>query len=344
LSTGLLHPSAVRSARSLAKCEVHVHLEGCFEIADLVQLAKAAGEPLPRPPHRLFDFADFDSFLSFLDWEGGLVRTPEQLARVAYRFSARESASGARYADPIVNITHWEPWRDKLGAFLDALDAGFTEAEQDGFASAGLCISLLRQMTEPEALEVVDELVRLRHPRVVALSIDGNEARAGRSGPRFAEAFRRAKAAGLRSTVHAGESSGAEGVRDAIEFLGADRIDHGVRAIEDPDLVRMLVDQRIPLDLCPGTNITIGLYPDRASHPLDELRKAGVVVSVNTDDPSYETTSLAAEYAVTAAVYGWDENTMKEVASNSVVASFANDDLKRRILDEINRWNGEAAT
>src|SRR5207253_2387609 len=152
----------------LPKAEVHVHLEGCFEIADLVQLAKSAGEPLPRPARNLFEFSDFDSFLSFLDWEGGLVRTNEQLARVAYRFSARETASGVRYADPIVNVTHWDHWRGRLKAFLDALDAGFTEAEQDGFAPAGLCISLIRQMEPSEALEVVDELVALRHPRVVA--------------------------------------------------------------------------------------------------------------------------------------------------------------------------------
>ena len=122
-------------------------------------------------------------------------------------------------------------------------------AEQDGLPPANLCISLLRTQTADEAAELVDRLIEWRHPRVVALSIDGNEAAAGRTGPRFTDAFRRAGAAGLRRTVHAGELSGPEGVRDAIELLGADRIDHGVRAIEDETVVALLAERRIPLGI-----------------------------------------------------------------------------------------------
>ena len=140
----------------------------------------------------------------------------------------------------------------------------------------GLCVSLLRTQSASAAAELVDALVALRHSRVVALSIDGNEAAAGRTGPRFAEAFRRAGAAGLGRTVHAGESSGPEGVRDAIELLGADRIDHGVRAIEDPELVALLADRRIPLGVCPTSNLKLGVCPSIDAHPIDRLRRAGV--------------------------------------------------------------------
>jgi adenosine deaminase len=326
--------------RSLPKAEVHVHLEGCFDVGDLVQLARAAGEPLPRPPERLFEFSDFDSFLTFLDWEGGLVRTPEQLARAAFRFAAREAASGVRYADMIVNITHWSAWRDRLEGFVDAIDHGLAEAEQDGLTPVGVCISLLRQMPASQADELVDRLLELRHPRVVALSIDGNEARAGRTGPRFAGAFQRAGAGGLKRAVHAGESSGPDGVWDAIDLLGADRIDHGVRAVEDVALVRRLVDRRIPLDMCPGTNLTIGLYPDRRSHPFDELLRAGVIASVNTDDPSYQSTNLETEYTATADAYGWGAEVVRQVARNSIEASFCNEDLRRTLLAELDAWEG----
>ena len=170
---------------------------------------------------------DLTAFLEVLDWSCGLVRTPEQLARAAYSVAAREARAGAGYADVIVNPTHWSAWRERLDAFVDALDAGFAQAETDGLPRIGLCISLLRQQTASEALELVEWLVKRRHPRVVALSIDGNEAAAGRTGPRFADAFHRAAEAGLHRTVHAGESSGPEGVRDALEFLLAERIDHG---------------------------------------------------------------------------------------------------------------------
>jgi len=324
---------------SLPKAEVHVHLEGCFEPADLERLARESGETLPRPAEQLFDVTglDLSAFLEILDWSCGLVRTSEQLARAAYAVAEREAQAGAGYADVIVNPSHWSPWRDRLDAFVDALDAGFVEAEADGLPRIGLCLSLLRQQRAAEALELVDWLVQRRHPRVVGLSIDGNEAAAGRTGPRFAEAFGRAAQAGLHRTVHAGESSGPEGVRDALEFLRADRIDHGVRAIEAPDLVAELAERRIPLNICPGSNVQLGTYPDRASHPLDALRLAGVPVTINTDDPALMRHSLVSEYAASARTYGWDNATLRQLARTSIEASFGDADVKRRLLDELDR-------
>jgi adenosine deaminase len=172
----------------------------------------------------------------------------------------------------------------------------------------------------------------------VALSIDGNEAAAGRTGPRFAQAFKRAGAAGLRRTVHAGESSGPEGVRDAIELLGADRIDHGVRAIEDPDLVGLLADRRIPLGICPTSNLTLGVYATIEDHPIDRLRRAGVVVSINTDDPVLLGASLEGEYALCSQAFGWSDADLRGLARNSIDASFANADIKAGLIQALSRW------
>jgi adenosine deaminase len=201
-----------------------------------------------------------------------------------------------------------------------------------------LCVSLLRTQSSDAAAELVDTLVALRHPRVVALSIDGNEAAAGRTGPRFAEAFRRAGAAGLRRTVHAGESSGPEGVRDAIDLLGADRIDHGVRAIDDPDLVQRLVDRQIPLGICPTSNLALGVYASIEDHPIDRLRRAGVIVSINTDDPVLLGASLVGEYALCAKTYGWSDDILRALARNSIAASFADADVKARLTQALARW------
>ena len=130
---------------------------------------------------------------------------------------------------------------------IDGLDAGFKAAEQDRLPSVGLCISLLRTQSAAEAIEVVDLLTTIRHPRVVALSIDGNEAAAGRTGTAFRRGISvRPVSAGLKRTVHAGKLSGPEGVWDAIELLHADRIDHGIRAIEDPRLVAVLAERKNP--------------------------------------------------------------------------------------------------
>ncbi len=324
---------------AMPKAEVHVHLEGCFERDDVVELARAAREPLPRPPERLFEFEDLHSLLEFLDWACGLVRTQEQVERAAYAFAQREQASGVRYADLIFNPTHW-PWRDRLGDFLDALDAGFREAERDGLPEVGVCVSLLRQQPAEEALDLVEWLLERRHPRVVGLSIDGNERAAGRTGPRFAEAFARAARGGLHRTVHAGESSGPEGVRDAIELLGAERIDHGIRAVEDPDVMRTLVDRGIPLGVCPGSNVTLGLYADRGSHPVEALRRAGVGVSINTDDPAYLATDLGTEYLATAEAFGWDDATLVALARTSIESSFADEARKAALTAELDGFAG----
>ncbi|GAB3761658.1 adenosine deaminase [Ramlibacter monticola] len=324
--------------RSLPRAEVHVHLEGCFEAALLEQWARRHGESLPRPVDRLFQFQGLADFLEFLDWACGLVRTREELAEAAYAFSLRMDNSGAGYADLIVNPTHWRQWVTRLPAMVDALDAGFRAAEQDGLPRVGLCVSLLRTQTAEAAAQVVDELVALRHPRVVALSIDGNEAAAGRTGPRFAEAFKRAAAAGLRRTVHAGESSGPEGVRDAIELLGAERIDHGVRAIEDPAVVALLVDRQIPLGICPSSNLVLKVYPSLEDHPIERLRRAGVPVSINTDDPALLDTTLEREYALCAQTFGWDDAVLRDLARTSIEASFADAGLKSELLGRLARW------
>ena len=321
--------------RSLPKAEVHVHFEGCFEPSDVDQLVREAGA---TPRESAVEHMDLAQLLEVLDWTCALLRTPQQVARAAYAFAEREARSGVGYADLIFNPTHWPAWHDRLDAFVDAVDGGLGEAEQDGLPPVGLCVSLLRQQTASEAIELVDWLIDRRHPRIVALSIDGNEAAAGRTGARFSEAFRDAARAGLHRTVHAGESSGPDGVRDAIHLLLAERIDHGVRAVEDPDLVAELAQRRIPLDVCPGSNVQVGLYPDRASHPLDALRRAGVPVSINTDDPALMRTSLVAEYAATARAYGWGSSQLRDVARTSISASFCDADLRARMLTALDAW------
>ena len=328
-----------RNFISLPKAEVHVHLEGTFEIDDIVGLAEANNVPLPRPKEQLFQFpGGLAEFLTFLDWSCGLVKDADQMATVALSFSRRMAASGTCYADAIINPTHWCHWCQRIPELIEALDVGFKAAERDGLTPVGLCISLLRQQTSGEAIDLVDTLARLRHPRVVALSIDGNEAAAGRTGSQFAAAFRRAGEAGLKRTVHAGESSGPEGVWDALELLGADRIDHGVRAIEDPALVEVLAKRQIPLGICPTSNVMLGLYPSLKDHPIERLRLAGVPVSVNTDDPALLRVKLEEEYVRCADTFNWSNEDVRTVARTSIEASFAGPTLKKRLTDAIAAW------
>ncbi len=325
--------------RFLPKAEVHVHIEGCFEADTLEKWAREANVAMPRPKERLFEFRALADFLEFLDWASSLAASRERVAELAYQFSQRLARDGTGYADAIINPTHWHAWSGRTRELIDALDAGFREAEEDGLPSVGLCISLLRTQSADEAAELVDHLIDWRHPRVVALSIDGNEAAAGRTGPRFADAFTRAGRAGLKRTVHAGESSGPEGVRDAIDLLHADRIDHGVRAIEDEAVLEMLIDRGIPLGICPTSNLSLRVYPSIADHPVERLRLAGVRLSLNTDDPSLLGTDLPSEYALVAGNFGWSKDVVRQAARTSIEASFANDDLKAGLLAKLNAFD-----
>ncbi len=328
----------IERLRTLPKAEVHLHLEGCFEPSVIEQWAKSEGVALPRPREELLKFSGLADFLGFLDLACGLASTRERLAELSYGLSKRLEENGTGYADVIINPTHWHAWHGRLAEMLDAIDAGFTEAEQDGLPPVGLCISLLRTQSAEAAIELVDTLVSMKHPRVVALSVDGNEATAGRTGPRFAEAFRRAGRAGLRRTVHAGESSGPEGVWDAINLLGADRIDHGVRAIEDDSLLAVLAERAIPLGICPTSNIALGVYPSIQAHPIERLRAVGVRVSINTDDPALLSTRLVDEYQLCRRAFGWSDEITKAMARTSIESSFAVDEVKSALLKALSRW------
>ena len=182
-----------------------------------------------------------------------------------------------------------------------------------------------------------EETIRAENwPDVVARR---EEAEASALGREMREAFRRAADAGLRRTVHAGESSGPEGVRDAVELLGADRIDHGVRAVEDDRVVALLAERGIPLGICPSSNLlATKVYPSIDAHPIDRLRKAGVRVSVNTDDPSLLATSLPAEYKLASAAFGWSDEIVRDVARTSIDASFANADVKAHLKSALAGW------
>ncbi|MGH9046170.1 MAG: adenosine deaminase family protein [Acidimicrobiales bacterium] len=306
----------------LPKAEVHLHLEGCVP---------------PSPDAPVGVISSLAQLLAHLDRACGAVETHEQLGAIAKGIVERAVASGAGHLDVIVNPLHWPHWSHRLSEMFDALDAVFEEAESEGGPTVGLCPSLSRTYGATEADEFVDDVLSIAHRRVVGLSIDGNES-GGSHNERFAAGFERAAAAGLRRCAHAGESSGAEGVREAVEMLGAERIDHGVRCLEDPTVVEELVELRVPLDVCPTSNVVLGLVGDIAQHPLEPLRAAGVRVSVNTDDPLLYGIDLLDEYERCATTFGWGRRELAAVARTSIESCFAPAGRRAELLAELDRY------
>lgn len=270
---------------------------------------------------RLAAGAPFADLFPFLDASAALVATAEDASRVAHALAERQSASGVRHFEVIMNVAHWRAgWDGRLPQLVAAITGGFDRAAGEGLADGHLSVSVLRGSSGEAAEGIVRELARMRQPRVTALSIDGDETAAGFTGRRFAAAFRRARTAGLRTVAHTGESGGAAHVRDTLEHLAPDRIDHGFRALEEPALARALAAARIPLALCPSSNVDLGWVPSIDSHPIERLRRLGAHVSVNTDAPW--TYRLWEEYARCRDAFDWSRADLKLLAANSIDAAF----------------------
>lgn len=318
--------------RDLPKVELHVHLEGTMSADRIAELARSVGVTLPRPVDELFTFEGFDEFLDFLTWTCDLIRTPEVAAAVAYEHARFAAANGIMYSEVIVNPTHWRGW--STGDLVAGISEGFDRARDEGLTDCRLLLSILRQQSAEEAGALVDWMVAHPSDAVLGLSVDGNEAAAGRVTERFSAAYRRAADAGFGLTAHTGESSGPEGVRDVLDLLGVDRIDHGVRAIEDPELVARLAEERITLNICLSSNL-LHLYPDLASHPWAALHRAGVPTTINTDDPGFVRTDLVTEFSQAARQWGWDLDDAAAVTRRAIEASFCDDTTKAALTSRL---------
>ncbi|MCY3910150.1 MAG: adenosine deaminase [bacterium] len=319
---------------AVPKIELHIHLEGTFRPNRVVELAAMAGEELPRPVERLFEVDNLADFLETLDWVCGLVRDEPTAEQVAYDFAMYAHDQGIVYAEVIVNPTHWSGLT--TAELFTACAGGFDRAQADGLGDFRLLPSILRQQSEEEARALVEWIEGAGLDRIVGLSIDGNEEAAGRTGPRFASAYALAARIGLGRTAHAGESSGAEGVRDAIELLGVSRVDHGVRCAEDPEVLGMVLERGITLNVCLTSNCTL-LYSSLDDHPIRELATAGVRFTINTDDPETLGISLCSELTLAAEHLGWNLNDLVEAQHRAVDATFCSDADKqalRALLDQ----------
>ncbi len=313
--------------QSLPKLELHIHLEGSIPLARIEAEATARDIAPPRPYAELFVTEDLSEFLETLDWVCGLFVEPEQLKRLAHDFAVYCREQGMVYCETIINPTHWGNF--DLDTLLPTLSDAFDAAND--ICDIRILPSILRTQSGEAALELV-EWIGAAHakglaPRVIGLSVDGNEQKSGPTGERFAPAYQRAAELGLGLTSHAGESSGAEGVQDALDWLKVDRLDHGVRAIEDPALVQRLAEEGVTLNVCVSSNC-VRLYSGPETHPFPDLLAAGVPVTINTDDPVVVNTTLCEELMWLVENYQLTAAQLVSLQHTAVDAAFCNDSDK----------------
>ena len=276
-----------------------------------------------RPVERLFTYSTLAEFLETFEWWCDLLRTPETAEGIAYDTAALLAADGIVYAEVLTGPRYWEHVDDR--ELIRALGDGFEQAHRDGLADCRLVPSISREQSAQWAMELVEWIGAERPTRVVGIGLDGNEAMLGRTTPKFEEVYARAAELGLGRTVHSGESSGPEGVRDVLDYLHVDRIDHGVRAIEDPALTARLAEEGVTLNITPTSNVMTGLYPDLPSHPVGRFIDAGVPVTVNSDDPAAMNVTLSGEFEAVARIHGWSLDELGAATRRAADAAFCDE-------------------
>nr|WP_165001768.1 adenosine deaminase [Candidatus Protofrankia datiscae] len=286
------------------KIELHVHLEGTVRPATLLAMARRNGETLPATTveelTELYRFRDFDHFIEVWVLTTHVMRTAEDFRQVVVDYAAEASAHGAVYVEgifsPWFRVRRGISWEEIFNGYAD----GVAEARERFGLHMGLTPDIDRVLPPEEACEVARQAVRFRDRGIVGVGLGGPEA--GHPPEPYARAFAIAADGGLAAVPHAGESSGPASIRGALDALGARRIRHGIRALDDPGLVAELVDRDIVLDVCPVSNLRTRSVADLAGHPLPALVDAGVRCSLATDDPAMFDTDLGREHAVAAAL------------------------------------------
>jgi aminodeoxyfutalosine deaminase len=327
----------------LPKAELHVHQVGSASPRIVAELAARHPGRVPSDPAELgryFLFDDFAHFITIYLSVVDLIKTAEDVRLLTYEVAADMVRQQIRYAEltvtPYISITDELP----AEAFLEAIEDARVAAARDLGIELRWIFDIPADFGIPGADATISAALDHDVPGLIGFGVGGAEKGFPRS--MFKDHFDRARAAGLHSVPHAGETTGPETIWDAVTNLGAERIEHGISAIHDRNLLAHLAETKIALDVCPSSNVALKVVPDLDHHPLPELVAAGVRVTINSDDPPMFGTDLNNEYGIAARLLDLDEHGLAELAIAAVDASFLDAVAKRTLVSEIAAYAGSA--
>ncbi|MFT4163096.1 adenosine deaminase [Shinella sp.] len=318
----------------MPKAELHCHIEGATPPALALSQARRYGiDTSAFIRDGEYTWQDFTSFVASYDATANLFRTEEDYALLAETYLTEIAGAGAIYSELIVSPDQG----DAVGIGADAYISGLAEGAERAKAKTGIetrfLIVGIRHFGPERVVRAAEYAARRPHPLITGFNLAGEE-RMHRVAD-FTRAFDIARDAGLGITIHAGELSGAFSVRDALDHVRPSRISHGVRAIEDAALVKRLADEGVVLEVCPGSNVALGVFADFQSHPLRALHEAGVRVTLNSDDPPFFHTSLAREYAVASTIMGFSDADILGMTRTAIEAAFVDEPTRQRLLSAL---------
>ena len=323
----------------LPKAELHVHQVGSVPLRAVAELAARHPGTVPSDPTELARFFVFDdlshfirNYLAVVD----LIKTAEDVRLITYEIAADMAAQNIRYAE--LTVTPYISIKDELPteAFLEAIEDARRAASRDHGLELRWIFDIPADFGRPAAEFTASVALDHDVPGLVGFGLGGSDR--GFPRPMFREQFDRARAAGLRSVPHAGETGGPESVWDALTVLGAERIEHGIAAAADQRLLAHLAEHEIALDVCLTSNVALRIVSDLNHHPIRELAAAGATVTINTDDPPMFGTDLNSEYAIAARLLGLNEDGVSDLALAAAEASFASPEIKTALRTEINSY------
>ncbi|HTZ42916.1 MAG TPA: adenosine deaminase [Jatrophihabitans sp.] len=325
---------------SLPKAELHVHHVGSASpriVAELAARHPAAGVPAdPEQLAEFFTFRDFAHFIEVYLAVVDLITDAADVRMLTYEVARELAGQQVRYAEltitPYSSVNRGIP----AEAFCEAIEDARVAAERDFGTVLRWCFDIPGEAGLPSAEVTARIATELQPAGLISFGLGGPEIGVPRA--QFQPYFDQARAIGLRSVPHAGETTGPETIWDSIRLLGAERIGHGTSAAQDPELLAYLRENRIALEVCPTSNVATRAVPSLAEHPLPRLVEAGVPVTINSDDPPMFSTDLNNEYRIAGELLGLDEAGVADLARTAVTASFAPDDLKRDLLAEIDGY------
>ena len=321
------------------QAELHVHLEGTAPPELIRRIAERNGLALPpglidRDDPDRFHWRDFLHFLEAYDAAASVIRTPQDFRDIVFEYLVGRAREGAIYVELIAAPQAAEAVGISDADHLAALVQGIDDARAETGIEARILMSAIRNLGAEAAEDVARRTGAHPHPYVTGWNIGGDEA--GFPPELFARTYAIVAEAGLGLSCHAGEWAGPESVRGALA-LGVSRLSHGVRAIEDLELVRELAQRGTVLECCPTSNVVLGVFPSYAEHPFTALRAAGVRLTLGSDDPPYFGASLAGEYAVARDEFGLDDEQLRALTRTALEAAFLQEDVRARLLDRLGR-------
>ena len=319
--------------KRMPKADLHVHLEGAIRPSTLFELAARNNIGLPAKTEKelkeFFKFKNFQHFVEIYNLVTGCIKTANDYELISYQFGCERARQNIHYAEVTFSIfTNCRltglPWQK----ILEALNRGRARAMQEFGIYWVWIFDILRD--EPESQKfVLDTILKSKDQGVVALGLTGSETLL--NADNFVKTFETARKNKIGITIHAGEISGPKSIWSVINLLHTDRIGHGVTCIQDLELVDFLKQKQIPLEICPTSNICMGVFPDFKSHPLRKLWDAGLLVTVNSDDPALFDTDLNNEYKILIDHFGFDINDLEKISLNGLQASFLSADQKQKL-------------